>query len=98
MLLILSFTVSLKATHHNSTFCNCFSVGEVAHGPGQVVRGHAGRPGEMVGHPSVLVRRRGLHWHVRQRLIRALVFYTHSECGFIDGLVETREGLSSVSR
>ncbi len=85
-------------THHNSTVCNCFSVGEVAHGPGQVVRGHAGRPEKwLVTHPSSSDVE-ALHWHVRQRLIRALVFQTHSECGFIDGLVETREGLSSMSR
>lgn len=72
-------------------------VGEVAHGPGQVVGGHAWRSGEAVGHPAVLVRQRAaLHGHVGERGVLRVVAQGEGERGLVDGLVEAGEGLPGV--
>lgn len=74
-------------------------VGEVADGPGQIVRGHARRAGEAGGHPAVLVRQRaGLHRHVGQRRVLQVVTEAQGERGLVDRLVEAGEGLPGVDR
>lgn len=74
-------------------------VGEVADGPGQVVRGHAWSPGEAVRYPAVFVRQRaGLHGHVGQRRVLQVVAETQGERGLVDRLVKAGEGLPGVYR
>lgn len=85
------------ASHRHAVVALRLPVGEVAHGPGQVVGGHARRAGEAVGQPAVLVRRRGaLHGHVGQRGVLGVVAEGERERGLVDGLVEAGEGLAGV--
>lgn len=85
-------------THRHAAAGLRLPVGEVADGPGQVVGGHAGRPGEAVGHPAVLVRPAAVHRHVGQRRVLRVVAEAQGEGGLVDGLVEAGEGLPGVDR
>lgn len=87
----------VNCTDRHAAVALRFLVGEVAHGPGQVVGGHAGRPAEAVGHPAVLVwQRAALHGHVGQRGVLRVVAHGEGERGLVDGLVEAGEGLPGV--
>lgn len=86
-------------THRHAALCARLPVGEVAHGPGQVVGGHAGRAGEAVGHPAVLVRQHAaLDGHVGEGGVLGVVAEAEREGGLVDGLVEAGEGLPGVDR
>lgn len=86
-------------THRHAAVGLRLSVGEVTDGPGQVVRGHARRAGEAIGHPAVLVRQRAaLDGHVGQRGVLRVVAEGEGERGLVDGLVEAGEGLPGVDR
>lgn len=88
-----------QQTHRDAAVGLRLSVGEVADGPRQVVRGHAGRAGEAIGHPAVFVRQRAaLDGHVGQRGVLRVVVEGEGERGLVDGLVEAREGLPGVDR
>lgn len=89
----------IQGTHRYPAIGLRLSVGEVAHGPGQVVGGHARRPGEAIGQPAVFVRQRAaLHRHVGERGVLSVMAEGERERGLVDGLVETREGLPGVDR
>lgn len=84
-------------THRHTVLGSRLFVSEVADGPGQVVGGHARRPGESIGHPPVLVRQRAaLDGHVGQGGVLGVVAEAERERGLVDGLVEAGEGLSGV--
>ncbi len=86
-------------THRHTAVSLRLPVGEVADGPGQVVRGHAGRAGEAIGHPAVFVRQQAaLDGHVGQRGVLRVVVECEGERGLVDGLVEAWEGLPGVDR
>lgn len=73
------------------------SVGEVAHGPGQVVGGHAWRASEAAAAPAVHLRLpAALHRHVGQRRVLRVVAQRQREGGLVERLVEAGEGLAGV--
>lgn len=91
--------ISSERTHRHAAVRLRLSVGEVADSPGQVVRGHAGRAGEAIGHPAVFVRQpAALDRHVGQRGVLRVVAEGEGERGLVDGLVEAGEGLPGVDR
>ena len=87
-----------QVTYQNSAIREGLLIGEVAHRPGQVVRGHARGPGEVVRHPPVVIGDGVLHGHVGEGQVRGFVLQTNPEGGLVDGLVKTREGFSGVGR
>lgn len=87
------------ATDHHAVVGLRLLVGEVADGPGHVVRGHSRRAGEAIGHPAVLLgQRAAFHGHVGQRRVLRVVVEGEGERGLVDGLVEAGEGLPGVGR
>lgn len=86
-------------TDHHAAVRLRLSVGEVANSPGQVVRGHARRPGKVIGQPAVLIRQRAaLHRHVGQRGVLWVVAEGEGECGLVDRFIKAGEGLPGVDR
>jgi len=88
--------VCVCVTHRHAVVGLRLPVGEVAHRPGHVVRGHARRTREAVGHAAVLVRRAALQRHVSQAGVLRVVAQRQGERGLVGRLVEAREGLPRV--
>lgn len=85
------------ATHRHARVAVGLSVGKVAHGPGQVVGGHARRASEAAAAPAVHLRLpAALHRHVGQRRVLQVVAQRQREGGLVERLVEAGEGLAGV--
>lgn len=85
-------------THRHAAVRRRLSGAEVTHGPGHVISGHGGRPGESIGEPALRVQAGRLDGHVGDGPVGGVVPQCHAEGGFEGGLVETRESFPRMSR
>lgn len=91
-------THTLHYSYRHTTVCLRLLVREVAHGPGQVVSGHARGTGKAVGHPAVLVSQNtAFHWHVGQRGVLRVMTEHQGKRGLVDRFVKAGEGLPRMN-